>query len=122
MATILIVDDDPVILKQLEKRLSTWGHAVIKAKDGREAVKLANQHIPQLIIMDVLMPGLDGTEAGQLLKENLQTKHIPLIYLTALAEQYGAASGTPFSKILAKPFNPTELAREIEHSLSLRIS
>ncbi|MFZ5803036.1 MAG: response regulator [Candidatus Omnitrophota bacterium] len=82
---ILIADDDPVTVALVSGGLLGGGYEVITAKDGPEAMEKAKASMPDLIIMDVLMPGMDGVDVGGVLQEDVRTHHIPVIYLTGLA-------------------------------------
>jgi len=81
--TVLIVDDEDEILKLLDIELSSEGYQVIKAHSGAEAVRKAADFRPRAIVLDILMPDLDGGQVIRLLKANDVTKNIPVIFLTA---------------------------------------
>ncbi len=81
---VLIVEDRPDALNLLTQQLEILGIAVILATDGREGVKKAIEEKPDLIIMDILMPGMNGREATRKIRSNPMTKYIPIIVLTAL--------------------------------------
>lgn len=81
---ILIVDDEPGVRKILSLRLEGKGYAVLTANDGVEAVQLARQENPDLILLDLTMPVMDGSQAAAILRSDEATKHIPIIFLTAL--------------------------------------
>ncbi|RJE86296.1 response regulator [Paenibacillus sp. 1011MAR3C5] len=85
MKTILLVEDNEMNRDMLSRRLSRKGFQVITAEDGREGVDLATQQHPDLILMDLSLPVMDGWEATRLLKNRDNTKHIPVIVLTAHA-------------------------------------
>ncbi len=80
---ILIVDDDPSIVELLETLLTAEGYVTYKAYDGKLALRLAGEFVPDLILMDIKMPGMDGYEVIKRLKEEERTRHIPVIVLTA---------------------------------------
>ena len=84
MKKILIVDNEEDFLQMLDKRLTTEGYSVVKATNGTEAIGLALLQHPDIIILDVLMPDMEGEEVAAKLKEYSPTKNIPMIYLTAL--------------------------------------
>ncbi|MFH1868605.1 MAG: response regulator [Candidatus Omnitrophota bacterium] len=84
---ILIVDDDPDILTVMEAVLLNAGFDVIKAFGGREAIGLAEANHPDLILLDVRMPGMDGVETTDILRNKSATKDIPIAYLTNLVEE-----------------------------------
>lgn len=81
---ILIVDDEKDVLMVLEKGLTAEGYSVITASNGNEAIDLAKSRHPDLVILDVLMPGMDGGEVARKLKDVLETKDIPVVFLTGM--------------------------------------
>lgn len=85
MATILLVEDNEMNRDMLSRRLEKKGYAVIMAVDGREGIAFAEKHKPDLILMDMSLPEVDGWEATRHIKSNSETKSIPLIALTAHA-------------------------------------
>jgi len=118
---ILIVDDEVDMLSLLETRLSAAGYSVIKAADGKEGLRLARKERPDMIILDIMMPGLGGGEVAEILKSDSSTKEIPVIFLTCLytkeeeTSQGHAISGNFF---IAKPFDQNELLSEIKQRLN----
>ena len=84
-ATLLLVDDEPVNLRVLKQLLAS-DYQLVFAKNGDEAIKLATTSRPNLILLDVMMPGLTGFEVCRLLKEKERTKSIPIIFVTALSD------------------------------------
>ena len=113
---ILAVDDDPSVLALLEKRLVASGYEVLTAANGQDALEIAKRELPALIILDILMPGLDGSETAARLHGDPKTKNIPILFLTCLFTKReelmeGHQLGPNF--FLAKPYNPKELLDEI---------
>lgn len=114
---ILIIDDEKDVLLLLEKRLAAEGYSVITANNGYDAVNLAQSELPDLIILDLAMPGMGGEVVAEKLKGNSLTRDIPIIFLTVLfpkrkGEEQGAViAGHVF---IAKPFDPVELLTEVE--------
>jgi two-component system, OmpR family, alkaline phosphatase synthesis response regulator PhoP len=112
---VLVVDDEPFMIRLLEILLERDGHEVIRASNGTQAVEVARLEQPMVIIMDGMMPGMDGLTALRLLKETPETSQIPVIMLTAnpnrFSPQEAAASGAAW--FLTKPFSPSELLGEI---------
>ena len=110
-STILVVDDDPVIQKLLEVNFSIEGYAVEVAGDGAEAVEKARAVSPDLIVLDVMMPKMNGLEAAKVLKGDPSTASIPIIMLSAKAQdldqEAGLEAGVNF--YMTKPFDPLEL-------------
>lgn len=113
---ILIVDDELFMLRIIEISLRKGGHQVIVGHNGLEAVELARREKPGAIVMDVLMPEMDGLEALRKLRQDASTAMIPVIMLTArgqiLTRQEAEASGA--SLFLTKPFSPTQLLIEVD--------
>jgi pilus assembly protein CpaE len=109
--TILVVDDSEVVRKLIELQLSKAGYSIITASDGSEGVRMARNHEPDLIIMDVQMPEMDGYEAARLIRQVHATMHTPIIMLTSLSNitsmQKGYDAGV--DEYLTKPFQPNEL-------------
>ena len=82
---ILIVEDDPKSIKLFRDLLQATGYAILEATDGKKAVELAREKKPNLILMDIQMPVMDGIEATKILKADAETKNIPIIALTSYA-------------------------------------
>jgi two-component system response regulator len=85
MAVILVVEDDEANQELVTRFLKRDGHRVLLALDGSAALKSALEHVPDLILMDLGLPGMDGWEAAQRIKSSPETAHIPIIALTARA-------------------------------------
>lgn len=114
---ILIVDDEPDVLTLLGERLAKAGYEVIKASSGKEAIVMADKNIPDLIILDIAMPGLDGSETATMLRQAPKTKDIPILFLTCLftkqeEKMCGHLLGQNF--FIAKPYDVVELLTEID--------
>jgi len=113
---ILIVDDEKDVLEVLERRLSNAGYLVLKAENGKDAIMMAKSQHPDLIMLDIIMPDMDGAEAADILKSDPETKDIPIIFLTCLltkeeVEGRKSISGRCF---IAKPYNPDELLEAVQ--------
>ena len=119
---VLVADDDPDILDLVRYRLERSGYAVATAADGSEAVRLAGELAPALAVLDVMMPGLTGFEVTRKLREDPRTARIPVILLTARAQeadvQEGFAAGA--DDYLRKPFSPRELSARVQAVLGRR--
>lgn len=90
---VLVVDDEPDLCELIEYNLTQSGHAVTTAQDGIEAIELAQSTVPDVIVLDVMMPGLNGIEVAKRLRNQTQTASIPIIMLTALAEEINELEG-----------------------------
>jgi len=112
---ILVVDDDKIMLKILEKSLSGNGFSLAQASNGKDAVFIAKSWRPDLIVLDIMMPEMDGCEAAEILKRNPNTKDIPIIFLTSLVSksEEDKNPGCPGQIYLAKPFDEPKLLAEI---------
>lgn len=119
MARILIVEDNPANLKLAEAILHYAGHETLAAIDGAEGVALARLELPDLILMDVQMPGMNGLEATRLLKQDPGTTSIPVLGLTAFAMKGDAerilAAGC--DAYLPKPYSHTQLTEAVANLL-----
>ena len=117
MKKILIVDDDKDLLQVLEKRVSSAGYQVLATGKGNEALSLAKKEHPNLILLDIMMPDLDGGRVAEILKTDPQTKDIPIIFLTALftkGEEAKQGHTIGDNVFVAKPYDSEELLEEIK--------
>ena len=117
---ILIVDDEEDVLLVLEKGLMSAGYSVISADNGSDAIKLARAERPDLIILDVVMPEMDGSEVAASLRQDPSTNDIPVIFLTCiLTKQEEARMGHLIAKniFVAKPYKIEELLAQVEKLL-----
>ncbi|MBD8095419.1 EAL domain-containing response regulator [Pseudomonas fluorescens] len=121
-ATLLIVDDEPQVRKLLETLLQHEGYQTLTASSGEEALQLVAQHPPDLILLDIMMPGMDGYEVASQLKGNAATANIPIIMLTALSESEARISGleTGAEEFLSKPVEHIELWLRVRNLLRLK--
>jgi two-component system cell cycle response regulator DivK len=119
MATVLIVEDNPTNMTLAVFLLQSAGHKVLKAVDAEAGLTLAREEHPNLILMDIQLPGMDGLQATALLKGSETTRHIPVIALTALAmkgdEERIRAAGC--DGYIAKPMRYQEFLATIEGQL-----
>ncbi len=109
---ILIVDDEQDMLKVLEKWLIVKGFDVVTAVNGTSALELAQTHTPDLIVLDVCLPDIDGGEVARIIKEAPKTENVPIIFLTALlskGEEKKSSQVTGGNIMLAKPYNINEI-------------
>jgi two-component system alkaline phosphatase synthesis response regulator PhoP len=120
MATrVLIIDDEPPIRLLCRVNLEAEGMEVLEAGDGITGVQLAKTHTPDAILLDVMMPGLDGWSVAEQLADDAGTWQIPIIFLTARAEVRDWARGLDVGGVdyITKPFNPLELAAAVRRLL-----
>jgi two-component system alkaline phosphatase synthesis response regulator PhoP len=112
---VLVIDDDADILELLIYNLEKEGYEVKSAANGLEGIETAKQFMPDLILMDIMMPIMDGIEAGKVIKNTEKLKHIHLLYLTARAEEYSevAAFEVGADDYLTKPIKPRALLSRI---------
>ena len=117
---ILIVDDEPVIIELLQVNLQMEGYEVITAADGQEALEKAASERPDLVILDIMMPKMDGWTARSELRKEAGTADIPVIFLTARAQQADVKRGLEagVAAYITKPFDPGELLSIIEKILN----
>lgn len=118
-ARILIVDDEPVNLKVLAAHLTRWGCEVRTAQSGPEALAAMASFRPDLVLLDILMPGQSGFEVCQALHQDPATRHIPVIFLTALAASDAKIQGLDAGArdYITKPFMAPELAARVGAAL-----
>ena len=114
---ILVVDDDPDILLMLGARLQSSGYEVRKVLNGDAALKAIESESPDLILLDIMMPGMEGNVLARTLKESPRWKEIPVIFMTALRppgkqQQAGARVGSNI--VFSKPFEFSELLETIQ--------
>lgn len=117
--TILLVDDEPDILEFLSFTIKKQGYRVFTASNGEEAVKQAQQINPSLILMDVMMPQMDGIEACQIIRKDLNIVQPIIAFLTARAEDYAQIAGfeAGADDYITKPIRPRLLISKIESLL-----
>ena len=116
---ILIVDDEPDALELLEYNLRQAGHDVALAEDGREALNKARTELPDLILLDLMLPEVDGLQVCKKLKQDAATRHIPIIMVTAKAAEIDRVLGLELGAddYVTKPFSPRELVLRVENLL-----
>ena len=120
MTTVLVIDDEEPIRLLCSVNLAAEGIEVLEAADGPSGLEQAREHRPDVVLLDVMMPGLDGWQVAEELIGDERTRSIPIVFLTARAEARDRARGLDLGGIdyVTKPFNPVELAplvRELIH-------
>ena len=117
---ILIVDDTKDILPVGSKRLQSWGYEPLTAESGEEGLRIAEQQLPHLILLDIMMPTMKGRDVCARLKANPKTAKIPVIFLTALglADHIRAGMDLGADDYIVKPFEPAELKDRIAVALA----
>lgn len=120
--TILIADDEPVNRALLQRRLEREGYHVLTARNGSEAVRQVKEVHPDLVILDVMMPEMDGMDACRLLKESEATRDIPIIFLSARDETEIKVSGLSLGAddYISKPFEAEELIARVHVAIRLK--
>ncbi|GAB2760717.1 response regulator transcription factor [Salinimicrobium soli] len=113
---ILLVDDEPDILEIISYNLSAEGYNVITAENGREGLKLAKKERPQLIILDVMMPGMDGIEACEQMRKQPELNNTVITFLTARGEDYSQMAGfdAGADDYITKPIKPKILTSKVK--------
>ena len=122
---ILLVDDEPDIVLTLKRRLEANGYEVLTASKGSEAIEMVRRDRPDLILLDILMPDMDGTQVSHAIRQEPETRSIPIIFLTALQtkrdeSERGQMVGNEL--IFAKPFDSKKLLSQIESIFNSRPS
>lgn len=120
MARILIVDDSPSQLMGIRRIVEKLGHEALTAEDGAAGVEVAKREIPDLILMDVVMPNLNGFQATRTISREPTTKHIPIVLVTTKDQDtdrvWGMRQGA--KAYLTKPFSESELSETITRYVS----
>lgn len=115
---ILVVDDFDDLRDYMIFSINSWGYSVLTAEDGEEGTRVAKESLPDLILMDSMMPRMTGLEAAKILKADPATSEIPILFVTGLPspllKQYG--------DLILKPFHSDELKRKVERALRARHS
>jgi DNA-binding response OmpR family regulator len=119
-AKILIVDDEPDLVETIRFSLELEGYNVLVASNGEEGLNLARQEKPDLILLDLMLPKLDGYKVCRLLKFDERYKHIPILMLTAKTQEKDKILGkeTGANEYITKPFDMDELMAKIKSYLS----
>lgn len=123
-ARILIVDDEPINVMIADRILQKENYDTITASNGKEALELIDENIPDLILLDIMMPEMNGFEVCTKLQENEQTREIPVIFLTAVTDKESIVKGFEVGgkDYLTKPFNTPELLARVKAHVSLKLA
>ena len=119
MTKVLVIDDEAPIRLLCRVNLEAEKMDVLEAANGEEGLELARTEKPDIVLLDVMMPGMDGWQVAERLFESKETSQIPLVFLTARAELRDRARGLELGGVdyITKPFNPVELASVVENLL-----
>jgi len=122
-ARILVVDDNPINVKLLKAKLSKDYYVVLEATNGEQALEISKKELPDLILLDVMMPEMDGFEVCTKLKEDQNTKHIPVIMVTALSDVQDRVRGlkSGADDFITKPINDIALFARVRSLLRLKM-
>ena len=114
--SILLVDDEPDVVLVIRGRLTTWGYRVVTATNGQEALDAMNKQAPDLILMDLKMPVMDGSEVCRRLKTDPRFSHIPIILITSSSPKTATEEYLDIQAddCVIKPFEPKELLEKVE--------
>ena len=120
MTSVLVIDDEAPIRLLCRVNLEAEGMAVLEAADGPSGLEEARAQTPDVVLLDVMMPGLDGWQVAEQLLQDDRTSEIPIIFLTARAEFRDRARGLDIGGVdyVTKPFNPLELAPLVRELLA----
>jgi DNA-binding response OmpR family regulator len=120
MTTILVIEDEIHIQRLLQMVLEKNGYQVVLAANGEEGLKKVGEMRPSLILLDIMMPGIDGMQVLRSLKSNSTTKDIPVVMLTALTQENLVLQGVQLGvkDYLRKPFHPQKLVERITKILA----
>jgi CheY-like chemotaxis protein len=119
MARVLVIDDEPDVRWVLRISLESAGHEVLVAEDGLRGVAMAQKQRVDAIVLDLMMPVMDGYGVLEALDRDERTRHLPVLVLTAkaLPEEQSRAADAGASRFITKPFEPEDLASELERML-----
>ncbi|MDH5757901.1 MAG: response regulator, partial [Nitrospinota bacterium] len=122
--SVLIVDDTPRNIQILGSSLRQHGFLVSVAQSGEQALEIAGKALPDLILLDIMMPGIDGYQTLSMLKENDLTAHIPVIFITAVVEKDEVVKGLEMGAVdyITKPFNSREVISRVSTHVNLKKS
>jgi DNA-binding response OmpR family regulator len=117
---VVCIEDDPEMVELIRLILSRRGIEVFGASDGREGLKMVAERLPSLVLLDLMMPGMDGWEVYQQMKADPITRDIPVIVVTAKAQNIDKVLGLYIAKVddyITKPFSPQDLMDSVDKVL-----
>jgi DNA-binding response OmpR family regulator len=122
MTSVLVVDDDPDVCDLVTYKLEQTGYDVRKAFDGDQALREVSARVPDLVLLDIMMPGISGLEVLEHWRSDVTTARLPVILLTAKAQEADVERGFELGAddYVVKPFSPRELARRVTAVISRR--
>jgi two-component system response regulator VicR len=122
---IVCIEDEPEMIELIQLILNRRGFEVLGASGGKEGIKMVRELLPDLVLLDLMMPDMDGWEVYQQMKSEESTRNIPVIVVTAKAQNIDKVLGLHIAKVddyIAKPFGPQELIDSVEKILSQKLS
>ena len=121
-ATVLVIEDEPAIQELIAYNLKQAGHQALRADNAEQAIRLVQDALPDLVLLDWMLPGLSGIELARRLRADKSTKAIPIIMLTARADEQDKLTGldTGADDYITKPFSPRELNARVKAVLRRR--
>ena len=120
---VLCIEDDTEMMDMIQTILERKGFEVLGAVGGRDGFKAVQQHMPDLVLLDLMMPDVDGWEVYRQMKADPKLAEIPVVVVTAKAQQIDKVLGLRIAKVddyVTKPFDPTELSESVERVLRKR--
>jgi len=117
---VIVIEDDPEMIELVKLILTKDGFDVIGVDNGRDGLTRIGEVLPDVVLLDLMMPGMDGWEVYQAVKANENTKHIPVIIITAKAQSIDRVLGLHIAKVddyITKPFSPSELVNSVRKVL-----
>jgi two-component system response regulator VicR len=122
---IVCIEDEPEMIELIQLILNRRGFEVLGASGGKEGLKMVREILPGLVLLDLMMPDMDGWEVYQQMKAEEYTRNIPVIIVTAKAQNIDKVLGLHIAKVddyIAKPFGPQELIDSVEKIFSQKVS
>jgi len=122
--TVLYVEDEPEMIDLVRLILGRKGYNVIGAHGGQEGLSMIQQHNPDLVLLDLMMPDMDGWDVYQHIKSGENTRHIPVIVITAKAQSIDKVLGLKIARVddyISKPFSPSDLVASVQRVLRVQV-